>query len=114
MKITIYSWSISCALRQRAAAECPVSPQATPGYLMHAATAARSCWTRLVDGRQSEGATAIPGKICGVENATTLVVSVPGRPLPWKKVLTMALLKTASYAIARRTKMTALAGFYKY
>ncbi len=29
-------------------------------------------------------------------------------------MLTMALLKTASYAIARRTKMTALAGFYKY
>lgn len=39
---------------------------------------------------------------------------VPGRLLPWKKVLTMTLLKTASYAIARRTKMTALAGFYKY
>ncbi len=31
-----------------------------------------------------------------------------------EEVLTMAIFKAASYAIARRTKMTALAGFYKY
>lgn len=35
-------------------------------------------------------------------------------PTFMKEVLTMAMLKTVSYAIARRTKMTAVAGFYKY
>lgn len=38
----------------------------------------------------------------------------PCEPTFMEEVLTMAMLKTVSYAIARRTKMTAVAGFYKY